>query len=137
MVAKTKERFFGRYFVIYDEEKTYLKRWRIFDNKWFGVYLHKFESSDPDRHFHDHPFNFTSYILWGGYWEHTPSGVGFFLAGQRNKKKAEDCHKVELIGKSCWTLVIRGNRRREWGFHTEDGWVDWQTYERVYQQNNK
>lgn len=33
------------------------------------IYLHKFLRSDHDRALHDHPWNFVSIILKGGYWE--------------------------------------------------------------------
>jgi hypothetical protein len=42
-------------------------------------------------------------------------------------RKATDLHRIEL-DKPCWTLFIRGPSCREWGFLTDDGWVDWRKY---------
>jgi hypothetical protein len=42
-------------------------------------------------------------------------------------RPAEWQHWVEIID-PVWTLVFRFRRRREWGFVTERGWVDWMTY---------
>lgn len=43
--------------------------------KIFGcrLVLHQFHRSDNDRHYHDHPWNFISFILKGSYIEHFPS----------------------------------------------------------------
>lgn len=35
-------------------------------------------------------------------------------------------HRVELIdGKPSWSLFIRFRKIRDWGFHTKDGWIQW------------
>ena len=55
----------------------YLRRWFIWprspeNNKLVPrVYLHRFYTGDNVRDLHDHPWNFRSIILWGGYWEHS------------------------------------------------------------------
>jgi hypothetical protein len=33
------------------------------------------------------------------------------------------------IFKECWTLVLLYGKRRDWGFHTEKGWVKWDKYD--------
>ena len=37
----------------------------------FNIFLHKFLKSDTED-LHDHPWSFTTVILWGGYWEYIP-----------------------------------------------------------------
>lgn len=39
---------------------TYLRRWRIIQTPWFGVFLHRIYLNDNDREVHDHPWNFTT-----------------------------------------------------------------------------
>lgn len=58
----------------------YLARYFIWNNnkgevKKPHIYLHHILKSDPDREHHDHPWDFYSLILAGGYWEETPVSV--------------------------------------------------------------
>ena len=67
----------GRYRIIKDrvDDEIYLERYYLFlkDRKTFpfNVFLHRFHKSDPDD-LHDHPWNYRTLILKGGYWEYTP-----------------------------------------------------------------
>jgi hypothetical protein len=75
--------FFQRVFVITgceasgDAGDKYMSRYRLIEKKdtenapGFGLYLHIFHRSDRDV-FHDHPFPFTSFVLWNGYIEEIP-----------------------------------------------------------------
>jgi hypothetical protein len=113
--------------VISDESGPYMVRWRIIDCQWFGIYLHKIMRSDNDRHFHDHPFDFLSIMLAGGYSEVTPQAVVKRNAPSVCFRRAEHLHRL-ILSSLCWTLIFRGGRRRQWGFQTDDGWVDWEHY---------
>lgn len=133
-----------------------------------GVFLHVIHRSDDDRDGHDHPWDFTSVILSGGYWDeqwrwiegetvsnqcnvrvHDGCGGGcngdgsVTFEGYREhignewvgrghvvRRPAEHLHRVQGIkpGSPTWTLVFTGQRRREWGFVTEHGWVHWREY---------
>lgn len=152
----------GRCFVIRDKDgSVYLKRYYIFFNGKkdnleegpkqfsFNVFLHHIVRSDNDRELHDHPWNFTSIILKGGYWEETffsfrndkpkdrivntdyPSTKKKWIGPSSiNSKKATDFHRLEMGDKAngTWTLFFRGKKQRKWGFWTKDGWVDFETY---------
>lgn len=49
---------------------VYLQRYIAFKSKLFGcVYIHRFLRSDADDP-HDHPWNFFTYVISGGYTEH-------------------------------------------------------------------
>jgi hypothetical protein len=137
--------------VIILQGEPYLIRYRIWSTKRCGIYLHKILRTDTDRNLHDHPFDFTSIILWGGYWEHGRQAVDhwrehlpphglveqtfepvrrWYGIGSIIRHWACDLHRVEL-DRPAWTLFIRGPRVREWGFLTEDGWVPWDKYENL------
>jgi hypothetical protein len=115
-------------------DRTYLRRWRIVETPWFGVKVHHILMTDSDRAHHDHPWSFVSLILRGGY-EESIRGVAETVRRRRrpgrwHRMPAEGLHRITtLYGRSCWTLVVNGPRRREWGF-VEPGseWVDWRTY---------
>lgn len=132
------------------KRQLYLRRFFIFRNPFFRVYLHKIVRSDEDRDPHDHPWDFTTIPLRGKYiderWIPVPddgwlsssiqvSRLPYSIVPEEVKtfkayrRKAEHTHRVQLIeGKPVWTLVVIGKPRRKWGFHTEGGWVPWQQY---------
>ena len=107
----------------------YLTRLRIIQTPWWGVYLHKIHGPDPGRDLHDHPWDFVSFVLRGWYDERSTNPPGFLtMAGERrvrwlNRKRAEVAHRITSVahGKSTWTLVFVGPRRRKWGFWVFDG----------------
>lgn len=60
--------------IITNNDDPYLVRyfiWKPKDKSRGRIYLHHILRSDHDRALHDHPWNFTSTILIGGYWEVT------------------------------------------------------------------
>jgi hypothetical protein len=50
-------------------------------------------------------------------------------------RPAPSVHRVELReGRTAWTLVFTGPKRREWGFHTICGFIPWPRYARAKQE---
>lgn len=113
----------------------YLVRYYLFPqgSKW-QVYIHRFLRSDSDVP-HDHPFDFASYILKGGYQEQITfredprnafwvSRMETHKAGDLLLRQGNHAHKVIIDGKYDWnerknaplTLILRGPRYRDWGF---------------------
>ena len=119
----------GRRRIIMDREndEPYLERYYLFLRDRgtfpFNIFLHKFLKSDPDN-LHDHPWGYTTFVIWGGYWEYTENaegkrvkkwcGVGYFA-----NRPALWKHRLELdpAHPTCWTLFIPHKRTREWGFY--------------------
>ena len=108
----------------------YLLRWWIIPrNEGCNIYLHEILHSDDDRALHDHPWANTSYILSGGYIEHTPDGVFERKTGDIVERSADDLHRIDVIdGQSCVSLFITGPKVRDWGFECPQGWVPWQDF---------
>lgn len=120
---------FEKYVVKNDEGEPYLIRYRLLRTPWFGIYLHRILRSDDDRHLHDHPFNFTTIILWNGYEEVTPGDWKWRGVGSVIRHQAKDYHRLIVPeGKTTWSLFIRGRKYREWGFATSDGWIPHDQY---------
>ena len=134
----------GRKRIVYDRvnNEPYLERYYVFlkDRSTFpfNVFLHKFLKSDPDD-VHDHPWNYRTLILKGGYWEwipqfnnkgHKASEIAVWRgAGSFRSAKANSYHRVELDPNvECWTLFIPGRKKREWGFLSKGTWVQWEKY---------
>lgn len=125
-------------------------------NKDCATRMHEILRSDDDRCLHDHPWDSTSIILTGGYWEVTfateaplyevanfkhetdyfitDRHFGYMKAtwygpGAIIQRKAQDYHRLILPeGKTARTLFITGPYRQSWGFMTASGKVNWRTY---------
>jgi hypothetical protein len=104
-----------------------VERFYLLETRWFAVYLHRLCRSDEQRALHDHPWAFVTCLLSGGYYEHTPRGRQWHRRFSVLYRPANWLHRLELV-RPVWTLVIRGRRRREWGFLTRDGWQHWHDY---------
>lgn len=110
----------------YDTDGNYLTRWRLIQTPWFGIYLHRFEGPDPRPTLHDHPWNFASFVLRGGYTEFIEGDrEGIYAEPRRvrrfNHKHATDFHWIsELTRVPTWTLMLVGRRQRAWGYLDRD-----------------
>lgn len=117
------------HFIVGGIERPYTLRWHLIPrNKWLCIYLHKFLRDDDDRALHDHPWNFVSIMLSGAYHEHTDDSVITRSAPSIAYRSADHRHRVELISKSCWTIIFRGRVIREWGFWCPKGFVHWRKF---------
>lgn len=114
-------------FVIGDD---YLRRWFIIPrNPWVNVYLHDIRKSDDDRAFHDHPWDNTSFIIAGGYIEHTPEGRFERWEGDFITRSADTLHRLEIIeGGRAVSLFVTGPKIRDWGFECSQGWIHWKDF---------
>ena len=104
-----------------------LTRYSLVESRRLGIYLHRLHVSDEDRALHDHPWSFLSWLIGGGYYEHTAEGRFWRRRFSLLWRPAEWRHRLELR-RPTWTLVIRGSRRRRWGFVIAGRWVGWQAY---------
>jgi hypothetical protein len=128
-----------------DESQVYLRRLRILQTPKFAIYLHFIFLPDEDRDPHDHPFNFWSFIIRGGYterlWDIVPGAykstalrpakknwgvLSFHKMGQRQ------AHMISQLIPGTITLVFCGPKtgNGRWGFYTENGFVPWAKYNR-------
>lgn len=111
---------------------TYLFRWTLLATPWFKIYLHRFVGDDWSRDLHDHPKRFISIGLRGCYAEESWIGDGtrtrIFVAPWIRTFPAEHRHRLFLLGRECWTLVIVGPAVRDWGFWSPRGWIRWDHY---------
>lgn len=124
--SNTEPKRFGRYRIWQDvdgERRVYMDRFYLWRCKWFSIRFHKLLISDMDRHLHDHPWNWFTIMIKGSYIETTARGEKTVKAGRVNGHKARTAHKLTLLTSEVWTIFVTGGKFREWGFHTEDGWV--------------
>ena len=138
----------------------YMERWVL--NTPFGTLRvhHILRSDDAGSGLHDHPWDFWSFLLTGGYHEvipdameiaerwpgYAPARISVEAQARRGqvrrvwrrrftllRRKAEDPHRLELV-KPVWTLVWTGPMRRKWGFYSPKGWVYWRDVERPHRE---
>ncbi len=111
--------------------QVHFTRWRIFGiKKWnINLYLHKIERADEEKHPHDHPWNFYSIILSGGYVERCGDKINVRRPGNIAHRKCTAFHKVlHLLGKRVYTLVFTYGKIREWGYDVDGEWVHKEQY---------
>lgn len=146
MIRRLLDWLFPRVDIRGPDGTLYLSRWVLWggDDDKRRVYLHRFERGDWDRHLHDHPWPFLSVLLWGSYTEvtHAPDDLPWFYQGEDRVRERQQrirwfnyrpdprtAHRVELThGKPVWTILFIGKKQRDWGFHTERGWVNHEEY---------
>lgn len=132
--------------------------WQRKDEDHRHVRLHHIVTEDRDIHFHDHPFDFHSLVLTGGYIEARPIMRGpcfikpneefelipqsreeftitFRGAGSINYRHACDRHRILHVQENTWTLVFASPLRQWWGFYTPLGKIHWRDYESKHSTN--
>ncbi len=112
-----------------------------------SLLLHYFARGDDDQALHDHPWDFRTTILIGGYREHLPpldwmpttvdGALGpqwdlrheYRRAGETLGHLSTDLHCVTAVTPNTWTLVRTGPRVRPWGFHPPGlPWVGYRAF---------
>ena len=106
-------------------------RRKIVETPLACIYLHRILRSDSSSDAHDHPWDYISLILRGGYFERLPNAGGgtshWRGPGSVLIRRANTPHHISLE-QPALTLVLVGPRRRVWGFHTQEGWIDGRKY---------
>jgi hypothetical protein len=131
---------FWETFVIGKQGNPMMKRLRMIQTPWFGVYLHFIYREDLDPVPHDHPWNFWRFVLRGGYVEYyledPERGVGRLRSPGRwkwSRVPIVHAHRITAVLPGTISLVVVGPKVRHWGFWgpeaLESGarrtWVDW------------
>ena len=122
----------------------YITRLHIFMCPWFAIVVHWLHKPDAEPHRHDHPVSFLSLILRGGYTEFRKRGLSSSLHYENHywynwiRASTWDNHRIDYVEPNTVTLCFMGPKRRDWGFHTPDGWVCWKNYNaEKYGSNNE
>lgn len=116
------------------EGQDYLKRYTLVRTPFFKIYLHHILRSDTDRNLHDHPWNFVTLILSGGYVEE-------FKRDKNSKQKtlyhgpwsllfrpAKVLHRLEMK-EPTYSLFLCGRKFKDWGFLVNDKIVSHKEYD--------
>jgi hypothetical protein len=105
-------------------ECPYMKRW-VLDFGSFALRLHRWQSSDDTRAFHDHAWWFVTCVLWGSYADVSDKGTDILTPGSIRFRESSHKHTVKILKPGTWTLLITGPTERRWGF-----WVNGKLWKR-------
>jgi hypothetical protein len=128
---------------------VYMERFwlRPYSDDYNGIAarVHHIVTPDYDRELHDHPWDFVSIVLRGGYTEARPIDVepcfagtselvchGFRGAGSIARRRATDRHRITDVMSDTWTLFVTGAKRQWWGFYGPTGKIHWKDFESVH-----
>ena len=124
---------FFQTFVIGKQDNPMMKRLRLIQTPWFGIYLHFIYREDLDPVPHDHPWRFWRMVLWGGYSENYtvfPADPTFLehrlvVPFQPSRVPTNHAHHITKVAPHTISLVVVGRKERVWGFWQPiDGWPD-------------
>lgn len=90
-------------------------RWTL-KTPWGNVLLHRMYAPVKHAHYHDHPWNFWSIVLWGGYEEVIRGGITEWRRpGSIRYRTAETAHITTTYDRGVsWSLCFTGPKIREW-----------------------
>jgi hypothetical protein len=90
-------------------------RWTL-KTPWGNVLLHRMYAPIAHHHYHDHPWNFWSIVLWGGYWEQMRGDIHAEWRGPGSirYRTAETAHKTTTYDRVSWSLCFTGRKTRTW-----------------------
>lgn len=101
----------------------YAYRWIVPLGPLGSIRVHKWVGNDDPRAAHDHPSDFLTIVLKGGYreWYWDTKSQAYLMdwlrVGSIRYRKAEHRHIVELMHNPTWTLLWFAPDRRDWGFY--------------------
>jgi len=96
----------------------YLTRWCLI-TPLGSIRLHKWMGPDDDRHLHNHPWNFVTFVLKGGYKDIHREGEDVLMAPSVKYRPANHFHTVRPLVTPTWTLIITGPKIQRWGFDVD------------------
>lgn len=111
-----------------------------------AVRVHHIATADLDRALHDHPWDFISVVLRGGYLEARPRNISPCFEGHGTEdsfyterctgsigyRRATDRHRIISVKPNTYTLFITFKKVQWWGFYTPMGKVYYRDYASVH-----
>lgn len=151
IIALAKRTPYRKGHIIGMDGSLYMERYGLFETRYLSARVHYIARPDVDRVLHDHPWNFCTIVIKGGYSEARPVDpnhpvftndaplicgesvcVEQRMHGSIAFRKATDRHKIVDVLPDTWTLFIYGRAVHWWGFYTPAGKIYWADYLREH-----
>jgi len=112
--------------IISKEGVLHFRRWQVVKTRWFAIYIHAIYKADEEKHLHNHPWNFWSFVVKGSYTERL---LNFKLnprfAGTSVYRQRDQFHKIEdLHSPVVWTFNVAWGFRDTWGYSVNGNFID-------------
>lgn len=130
-----------------DRRQVYLRRLIVFKTPLCGLYIHWIYLPDNGRDPHNHPMNFWSWVVRGGYIERRYWDCEKFQRRTRSRLRKQwslarttidDFHDIKLLTRMpTVTVLFTGKRRQDWGFMTKSGFVPQTEYRAMIEANDR
>lgn len=102
----------------------YMRRWVLICFGW-SIRVHRWYRSDDKRFYHNHPWNFVTFVLRGSYTDVSPGKVEpvkeVMKAGTFKYRSATHAHYVDVPAGGALTLLLTGPPIQKWGFLIKAG----------------
>lgn len=118
------------------EGVLHFQRYELFKTPWFICYLHKIYEGDKDLHLHNHPWNFFGLIIKGSYTEERENKLVTKKIGSIGYGGASYFHKIKEVIDPTISLFFVSTKTHEWGYKTETGFVQNETYRKLKNEKN-
>ncbi len=97
-----------------------------------NLYLHRYVRADVEEP-HCHPWPNATLLLSGWYDEDIHAKNGLILRERRHPgdivlRDANEIHAIVATGPGTVSLFATAPKMRDWGFHTEAGFIPWQDF---------
>lgn len=97
-----------------------------------NLYLHRYVRADVEEP-HCHPWPNATLVLSGWYEEEVHAADGTVTRERRNPgdvvlRDASEVHAIVATGPNTISLFATAPKMRDWGFHTEAGFIPWQDF---------
>lgn len=93
---------------LFRRDEVFSYRYDILRTRWFNIGIHNIVNSDEPM-LHSHDWSYRSYMLEGGYYEHTLEGCFFRKVGTWMVRPFTFQHYI-VVTKPSWTLLITGKK---------------------------
>src|SRR5215469_5973212 len=83
-------------------------RYALLKTRWFNIYLHQLSAPNWHPECHDHPWGFTTLLLWNGYLEQIGTKFHRRWPGMVLWRPATFAHNVITPYGTSWSLIFTG-----------------------------
>ncbi len=124
MLKELLDRYLKHNDIVIDGQ-LYMRRYLLIraGRDWPQLRIHHIQQPDAGRELHDHPFDFISFVLKGGYIEEQSDHVKYRRRFSIAFRRATDLHRINELHGDVWTLVLASRIKRKWGFIVDGEWV--------------